>query len=98
MINCNFDEQELQMQTLILKSENKEALDAIKTLAKVLDISSTLKDIDKPADYEVAKGVKIIKAKRKFNPKEMAGSLTDINLEDASAIRKKAWTRKKAAW
>lgn len=86
------------MQTLILKSENKEALDAIKTLAKVLDISSTLKEIDNPTDYEVAKGVKITKAKRKFNPKEMVGSLTDLNLEDGSAIRKKAWTRKKATW
>ena len=86
------------MQTLILKSENKKALDAIKTLAKVLDIQSSMKEIDKHNIFEIKKGVKITKAKRKFRPKELAGSLTDINLEDASIIRKKAWTRKKAAY
>ena len=86
------------MQTLILKSENKEALDAIKTLATVLDISSTLKEIDNANDYEVVKGVKITRAKKKFNLKEMVGCLTDLNLEDGSAIRKEAWTRKKATW
>ncbi len=86
------------MQTLILKSENKKALNAIQTLAKVLDISSRMKDNDEPSGSEVENGVKIIKAKRKFNPKDMVGSLTDLKLEDASIIRKKAWTRKKAAY
>jgi len=86
------------MQTLILKSDNKEALDAIKTLANVLDIESSMNENDENKNFEIIKGVKITKAKRKFNPKEMAGSLTGLNLEDASAIRKKAWTRKKAVY
>ena len=86
------------MQTLILKSDNKEALDAIKTLAKVLDMESSLNETDGNKSFEIIKGVKITKAKRKFDPKEMAGSLTGLNLEDASVIRKKAWTRKKAAY
>lgn len=86
------------MQILILKSDNTKALDAIKTLAKVLHIESTLKKSDEHKDFEIEKGVEIIKSKRKFNPKELAGSLTDLNLEDASIIRKKAWTRKKAAY
>jgi len=82
------------MQTLILKSDNKKALNAIKNLAKVLDIESSMKKNDN--SFEIIKGVKIIKAKRKFNVSELAGSLTDLNLEDASILRKKAWTRKKA--
>ena len=82
------------MQTLILKSDNTKALEAIKTLAKVLDIESSMKKNDD--SFEIIKGVKITKAKRKFNVKELAGSLTDLNLEDASILRKKAWTRKKA--
>ncbi len=86
------------MQTLILKSDNKIALEAIKTLAKVLDIESSMKKSSENTDFEIIKGVKITKAKRKFNPEEMAGSLSDLNLEDASVIRKKAWTRKKAAY
>lgn len=86
------------MQTLILKSENKKALDAIKTLAKVLDIQSSMKEIDEHNNFEIKKDVKITRSKRTFNPKELAGSLTDINLEDPSIIRKKAWTRKKAAY
>lgn len=86
------------MQTLILKSDNKEALKAIKTLAEVLDIESSIKSNKEQEGFKVVKGVKITKAKRKFNPKEMAGSLTDLRLEDASIIRKKAWTRKKAAY
>ena len=86
------------MQTLILKSENKKALDAIKTLAKVLDIESSMKKNREQEGFKIIKGVKITKAKRKFNPKEMAGSLTDLNIEDASVLRKKAWTRKKAAY
>lgn len=86
------------MQTLILKSDNKEALDAIKTLANVLDIESSMNENDENKNFEIIKGVKITKAKRKFNPKEMVGSLTGLNLEDASAIRKKAWTRKKAVY
>lgn len=86
------------MQTLILKSDNKKALNAIKNLAKVLDIESIMNENEKENDFIIKKGVKISKAKRKFNPKELAGSLTDLNLEDASIIRKKAWTRKKAAY
>ena len=86
------------MQTLILKSENTKALDAIKTLAKVLNIESSM---EKSKDYKgskTKKDVKIVEAKRKFDPKKLAGSLTDLNLEDASVIRKKAWTRKKAMY
>lgn len=83
------------MQTLILRSDNTKALEAIKTLAKVLDIESSMKKSDDKI-FEIIKGVKVIKAKRKFNPQELAGSLTDLNLEDASILRKKAWTRKKA--
>jgi hypothetical protein len=86
------------MQTLILKSDNKTALEAIKTLAKVLDIESSMKKSGEHTDFQIIKGVKITKAKRKFNPKQMAGSLTELNLENASIIRKKAWTRKKAAY
>ncbi len=52
------------MQTLILKSDNKIALDAIKTLAKVLDIESSMKKSDDQKDFEIIKGVKIVKAKR----------------------------------
>ncbi len=86
------------MQTLILKSENKKALNAIQNLARVLDISFSMKNNVEGSGSEVENRVKIIKAKRKFNPKDMAGSLTDLKLEDASIIRKKAWTRKKAAY
>ena len=86
------------MQTLILKSENKEALNAIKTLADVLDIESSMESNKQEKGFKIIKGVKITKAKREFNPKEMAGSLTNLRLEDASVIRKKAWTRKKAAY
>lgn len=84
------------MQTLILKSENTKALEAIKTLAKVFDIESSMKKNDDDTNFKIVKGVKIIKAKRKLNPQELAGSLTDLNLEDASILRKRAWTRKKA--
>jgi hypothetical protein len=80
------------MQTLILKSDNTKALEAIKTLAKVFDIESSMKKDD--TSFKIIKGVKIIKAKRKFNVQELAGSLTDLNLEDASILRKKTWTRK----
>ena len=86
------------MQTLILKSDNKEALNAIKTLASVLDIESILKKSEDHKDYEIIKGVKITKAKKVFNPKEKVGSLTELNLEEASVTRKKAWTRKKATY
>lgn len=86
------------MQTLILKSENKKALDAIKTLANVLEIEFTMEAEKKQEGFTIVKGVKISHAKRKFNPKEMVGSLTELGLEDASVIRKKAWTRKKAAY
>ncbi len=86
------------MQTLILKSENKEALNAIKTLAGVLDIETSMENNKEQEGFKIIKGIKITKAKRKFNPKEMAGSLTGLKLEDASVIRKKAWTRKKAAY
>ena len=82
------------MQTLILRSENKKALNAIKTLAKVLDIESSMNENEN--DFTIEKGVKISKPKRKFNAREMAGSLTDLNFEEPSVIRKKAWTRKKA--
>jgi hypothetical protein len=84
------------MQTLILKSDNKTALEAIKTLAKVLDIESSMNENEKENDFIIEKGVKISKPKRKFNAREMAGSLTDLNFEEPSVIRKKAWTRKKA--
>ncbi|MDQ6845011.1 MAG: hypothetical protein M3Z92_11755 [Bacteroidota bacterium] len=86
------------MQTLILKSENKKVLDAIKTLAKVLDIQLSEKEMDDYANFEIGKDVKISKAKRKFIPKELAGTLTDLNLEEPSIIRKKAWTRRKASY
>ena len=86
------------MQTLILKSDNKEALSAIKALTNVLDIESSMNESNENKDFEITKGVKITKVKRKFNPKEMAGSLTDLKLEDASVIRKKPWTRKKATY
>ncbi|HEY5463557.1 MAG TPA: hypothetical protein VIJ95_09910 [Hanamia sp.] len=82
------------MQTLILKSENKKALNAIKTLAKVLDIESIMNENEN--DFIIEKGVKISKPKKKFNAREMAGSLTDLNFEEPSVIRKKAWIRKKA--
>ena len=88
----------MQTQTLILKSDNKKVLYAIETLADVLDIESSMKNSDEYKDFEIEKDVKIIKAKRKFNPKELAGSLTDLNLKDASIIRKKAWARKKAGY
>ena len=86
------------MQTLILKSENKKALDAIKTLAKVLGIESSMENNKELGGFKIIKGVKITKAKRKLNPREMAGTLTDLNIEDASVLRKKAWTRKKTAY
>lgn len=86
------------MQTLILKSKNKKALDAIKTLANVLEIESTMEEDKKQEGFKIIKGVKIINAKREFTPEEMVGSLTGLKLEDASVIRKKAWTRKKAAY
>ncbi|MDE3182713.1 MAG: hypothetical protein KGM16_04770 [Bacteroidota bacterium] len=86
------------MQTLILKSDNTKALEAIKTLAKVLDIESSLERTDDDKGFKIKKDVTIIKAKRKFDPKKLAGTLTDLHLEDASVIRKKAWTRKKATY
>lgn len=47
-------------------------------------------------NFIMVKGIKGLKPKRKFNLKELSGSLTDLNLEDASILRKKVWTRKKA--
>ena len=44
--------------------------------------------------FKIIKGVKITRSRRKFNPKKLAGSLTNINLENASVIRKQEWTRK----
>ncbi len=86
------------MQTLILRSNNKEALEAIRTLADVLDIDSSLKSNQEEGEDYVEKGVKITKPKRAFDPKKMTGTLTDLNLEDPSEIRKKAWIRKKAKY
>lgn len=82
----------------ILKSENKKALDAIKTLAKVSDIESRMKNNKEQRGFKIIKGVIITQAKSEFNPGEMAGSQSDLNIEDASVLRKKAWTRKKAAY
>ena len=84
------------MQTLILRSNNKEALQAIRTLAEVLDIDSSLRPGREVEERDLEKGVRIIKPKRVFDPKILAGTLTDLNLEDPSEIRKKAWIRKKA--
>lgn len=86
------------MQTLILKSESKKALNAIKTLAKILDIDSIINESEKENDFVIKKGVKISRPKRKLNVKEMAGSLTDLSFEEPSLIIKKAWTRKKATY
>ncbi len=86
------------MQTLILKSDNTKALEAIKTLAKVLNIESNFDRTDGDKEFMIKKDVTIIKAKRKFDPKKLAGALTELHLEDASVIRKKAWTRKKATY
>ena len=86
------------MQTLILKSNNKEALEAIRTLADVLDIDSSLKSNQEEGEDYMEKGVKMSKPKRTFDPKKMVGTLTDLNLEDPSEIRKKAWIRKKAKY
>ena len=84
------------MQTLILKSDNTNALEAIKTLVKVLDIESVMKKNDDDSSFKIIKGVKVIKAKRKFNPQEMAGSLTDLNLENASFFKKKSMDKKES--
>lgn len=88
----------MKMQTLILTSDNTKALDAINALAKVLDIKSKMEKTEEHKDLKIKKDVRIIKAKRKFDPKKLAGTLTDLNIEDASVIRKKAWTRKKATY
>jgi hypothetical protein len=46
-------------------------------------------------NFKIIKGVKITRSRRKFNPKKLAVSLTNVNLENASVIRKQEWTRKK---
>ena len=86
------------MQTLILRSNNKEALKAIRTLADVLEIESSLKSSPKEEEEYIEKGVKIVRPKRAFDPKKMVGTLTDLNLQDPLEIRKKAWIRKKAKY
>lgn len=83
------------MPILILESDNSKALEAIKVFAKVFNIESTMNSQNEENTLEI-KGVKVIKAKRKFNFQELVGSLTDLNLQDPSIIRKKEWTRKKA--
>jgi hypothetical protein len=45
------------MRTLILKSDNTKALEAIKTLAKVLDIESSMKKDDEEKDFIIKKGL-----------------------------------------
>ena len=84
------------MQTLILRSNNKKALEAIRTLADVLDIDSSFRADQEDGDNYIDKGVRIVKPKKVFDPKKLAGTLTDLNLEDPSEIRKKAWIRNKA--
>ena len=85
------------MQTLILESDNKKALKAIKAIAEEMNIKTTEKKAEKETDdYYYWKGVKVRKAKGKLDIKALSGSLSDINFEDPAEIRKKAWTRKKA--
>jgi hypothetical protein len=85
------------MQTLILESDNKKALKAIKVIAEEMNIKTTEKKTEQETeDYYYWKGVKIRKAKGKLDVKKMAGSLSDIHFEDPAELRKKAWTRKKA--
>lgn len=80
------------MQTLILKSENEKALAAINALAKVLKIESNFDEED-DENFSLTKGVKMQKGKGKFNVQKLAGSLTDMNVGNASTLRSKAWTR-----
>jgi hypothetical protein len=87
----------VRMQTLILESDNKKALKAIKAIAEEMNIKTTEKKTEAETDdYYYWKGVKVKKAKGKLDIKALSGSLSDINFEDPSVIRKKAWTRKKA--
>lgn len=53
------------MQTLILKSDNKEASNAIKTLANVLGIKSSMNENDGNKNFEIIKGVKINQSQKK---------------------------------
>lgn len=51
------------MQTLTLKSDNLKALEAIKTLAKVLDIESSMKKDKDEKDFIIKKGIKLFEKK-----------------------------------
>lgn len=60
-----------------------------------MDIESNLTEKEEEMDFIIEKGIKISKSKRKFDAREMAGSLTGLNFEEPSVIRKKAWKERK---
>ena len=82
------------MQTLILRSNNKEALEAIRTLADVLDIDSSLKSNQEEGEDYIEKGVKITKPKGAFDPKKIEESRTKTqNLVAQRRVRTNAKSR-----
>ena len=84
------------MQTLILESDNKKAIKAIKAIAKEMNIKTTEKEIEEETrEFFYINGVRVRKAKGILNVEKMAGSLTHLNFEDPKKIRKNAWRRKK---
>ncbi len=85
------------MQTLTISSDNKNSLKAIKAFAKEqADVVITVKKEEETDEFFYINGVRVRKAKGKFNVDKMAGSLSHINFEDPKTIRKNAWRRKKA--
>jgi hypothetical protein len=84
------------MQTLILESDNKKALKAIKAIAQEMNIKTTEKKTEQETeDYYYWKGVKIRKAKGKLDLKALSGSIPNIDM-DPETFRKKLWKRNKA--
>ena len=84
------------MQTLILESDNKKALKAIKVIAEEMNIKTTEKKTEQETeDYYYWKGVKIRKAKGKLDIKALSGSIPNIDM-DPETFRKKIWKRNKA--
>lgn len=81
------------MPTVTIKSENKDALDAICKIAHLMQMDAVQVDEEGNESY-YWKGVRILIGKGEIDISKLSGSFPDLNM-DPETFRKKAWERNK---
>jgi hypothetical protein len=84
------------MESITLTSNSKNALKAIKAIAKEMpNISISEKLKEETDEYYYLKGVRVTKAKGNLNIEKLSGSYPNIDM-NPKTFRKKLWSRQKA--